>query len=94
MSTHSRHKNENGTILYDDCPRCSEHVEKLGLELDHELYIKMWNRMLAVNLSRGSRIQTEYHSHNEMILGNYLYRIAIALRMHTNIDIKDMPWQT
>lgn len=87
MSTHSYHKKENGVILFDKCPRCLEHAKCFGLALDHELYIKMWNKMLDVEFNG-----KEYDSTVEQVLGKHMYKIALALERHTGINPKEMPW--
>ncbi len=63
-------------ILWDDCERCDEQTDALGL--DRVKLRKAWNMMLAVELPESRRApSSHYRTANERRLGRTLYSAYI-----------------
>lgn len=61
-------------ILYDDCERCAEQADSLGLELDARKFARAWDRMCDVEYGVG-----HYRTEAEKKLGRSLYHVSILL---------------
>lgn len=84
MTAHAPHppRDENGRpFLIDDCPRCREHSENLGITLTPEAWQRMWRLMLLVEFDEGS-----YKSTAESHLGRGLYTLYLVLQRNTLVD--------
>jgi hypothetical protein len=79
-------------ILFNDCADCGYKARNFGLDLDTENWMRMWDRMLEVELSTGN---DHYRSEPEALLGKYMYRMYVALERYTTIDPKTLfaPWK-
>lgn len=81
MSSHSPHP-RMGTeaIVYDDCERCEQHANAHGITLDRDNLIRMWSRMLDVEVHGSS----EYLTENERKLGYSLDRTRVLLEKYAS----------
>lgn len=92
MSSHLAHdRNEQGLpLLCDDCPRCVEQAEDLGIHLDEEKWARAWSLMLAVELNQGNGPDS-YLSGADKKLGHSLYMAFVVLQRNTLIDPTRLP---
>lgn len=76
-------RRESISILYDDCERCAEQAESLGLELDAEKFARAWAQMREAEYGDVNTYSTEA----EAKLGKSLYRVSVLIERHRGILI-------
>jgi hypothetical protein len=72
-----------GAILFDMCEQCDIHANGRGLTLDRNNVVRMWGRMLDVELHSG-----EYLTEAERTLGGYFDGIRVLLERHPYLSHK------
>lgn len=86
MSAHIAHeRDESGLpLLCDECPRCEEQAQDLGLHLDGDKWRKAWAMMLSVEY--GDEAGGDYRSVLDAKLGRSLYYMSLLLQRNTHVD--------
>lgn len=79
-----------GVVLYDGCPRCTEHAA-LPLGLDPDRLGALWTRMVEVE--RDPECRAGYRTATEADACRWLYRVALLIeRTHPMLNPWTWPW--
>lgn len=70
-------------ILFDDCPRCSEHAQ-LVVTLDDVNIRRLWDEVMQVEFTEGGR--DHYRSANDSTASLYIYKLILTNQRLFGLD--------
>lgn len=91
MVTHAPHDSEyDDTVLYDLCERCYQQAQHPAHTLDHRRFLRLWDRMVAVETAEPDDPQAFYRSSTEALGAAKLYEAAVTMNKLTGLGVREI----